>query len=76
MDSKKAALLLTELALGLRTSDCEAVPELLVLQLWPECWRCAVSDDQSAVMLAVLVTELLLAEDRFSPALHPADSSI
>ena len=33
MDSKKAALLLTELALGLRTSDWGAVWELLVLQL-------------------------------------------
>ena len=75
MDSKYAALLLTELALGLRNSRCEAVPELLVLQLWPDCWRSAMSKGKGAAMLAVLVS-VLVAVDKNSPTCNPVDSSI
>ena len=76
MDSKNAALLLTELALGLRISRCENVSELLVLQLWPDCWRLAMSDGKGEVMLAMLARVLLLAVDRLLPACNPADSSM
>lgn len=76
MDSKNAALLLTELALGLRISRCGVVSELLVLQVWPDCWRLAMSDGEGAAMLAVLVSVLLLAIGKLSPACNPADSSM
>lgn len=75
MASKNAALPRTELALGLRKLQCGAAAGLLVLQLWLDCWRSAMSDEESAAMPAVLLSPLLLAVDRF-PSCSPTDSSM
>lgn len=74
MASKNAALLLTELRLGLRITDCGTIAGLLVLQLWPDCWRSAVSDVEAVATPSVLVSTVLSGVALV--ACKPADSSI